>query len=1472
MEKIKYKEAIKTQLNQDFISSLQKFLYDWSISQEEARDLVEKYKKIKIDILAISKEELKSLAQALQIWDTSLNWVLNNLIKKSQGKSVWTKIEGDSWLKWGKQEMVSMEWNILLLKETDIIRYRSLLSSYKYALTDLQESMVENTDIIGRVGDNLIGTLKYFGWTERETGNEIYKKTFENILENAKQTWGKVIQGLEWKTLSQQQKIEIQDLQKEFEELFWQKFQKPSAFQVISNTDYIQYMKYWFYWVKWIWEWAWNWVEWAIKFLWKTIWILSAASLNSDARKQFLQDAEFILSQLTVENAKKAYEMMLEKLEEVWNLPWEQQAEAIWRITWEISIIFLWTNIIANAGRSVSRAWTQTISRWASNIFKGNIGTGTVQVVWGTAEKVWWAGTIVAAEFLWFTSSSKLATWVWKALDESAWLPTQIIDSQFNTVKFPWWIQAQGIFKNGELYSWSITHPNGDIQIVENWKNIKTEKMIVSDDGIFWVSSVENWKLLSWEQSEVLSLGVNLEVWSIWRIPDFSKASNRRELNWGQLLTREQKLQIIINHQERFNPSFELAKIKSLPKEQKSGAMKTFRQNFDYQQKILISIPDDIRKIVDNIDITWYELIDLQKMFDGVVSEISPKLAELTIEQRKIIITQLQQYLIKKQNVTHYAQEFANKPKDFFAKHEWIEANMIQWEVDFEVVWSNMVFYINPNDYNKIYDKWKSYALEWIWHFSKKSHLKNLNDSVIVISGKKWTPSTLATLAHELRHADNSLMMFENKPWFGKLMFDAFESNNLKKMIDLYIERHKDEILAYIKSGDDLFSTKQTLQKGGGYDYLLKVWIWENNELYKNLWKDYWNKLSWYIDVAYDLISKWVSLDTLSITPIDKWYRLQDIVQIKTLSKVESFSDGTFKWIKEFETGVSHEWIFNEKWDLISWMKKYYGIIEEWNFINGILNGNGVITSWRWTLRKWNFNNWQFIEWEMIFQSWLIVKWEFIGWKLHWTWEKIFSDGTVYKWKFDNGVFIEWKAIFPEGVTYKWKFEKWNLVEWEMIFSDGTIYKWKFLEWRLDWIWNIEYTDGIKLDWFFVNGEIFLWNIKFLDGNIVKIKHGQNIDDIISAYNIKKTLFINKDNLTQVEKKLWDWDFISWYVDESWKLIHWIYLKNNDEVIQYLNWFEISKWRVLIEEPDGNVNLNIWGVKIKVNWESISNSLLWSVNWKIIKLYPNDTITMIHDGWRIDVWLFSPDWELISWKMKLLNWQTYEWDFQNWILLNGKAYFDDTLKSVWETKIHWDIIGWKLNWTWKIEYSNGKIEEWQFLNGQLLEGYINFENGDIFAWIFNWNIFDWVKIYKNWWKEKWVFVNWELDMTTWYRIYSDGISENGTFMKWKLFEWTITYPEGEIKKVKNGKIMEEWKSFWLRVFDIEWKDPQKLIRELIQYYHPDKWNSEYSEIITQKLNLLKPQIKQENIEAIEDIKKLAINPEEFLREKWLISL
>jgi hypothetical protein len=69
-------------------------------------------------------------------------------------------------------------------------------------------------------------------------------------------------------------------------------------------------------------------------------------------------------------------------------------------------------------------------------------------------------------------------------------------------------------------------------------------------------------------------------------------------------LTREQKLQIIINHQERFNPSFELAKIKSLPKEQKSGAMKTFRQNFDYQQKILISIPDDIRKIVDNIDIT----------------------------------------------------------------------------------------------------------------------------------------------------------------------------------------------------------------------------------------------------------------------------------------------------------------------------------------------------------------------------------------------------------------------------------------------------------------------------------------------------------------------------------------------------------------------------------------------------------------------------------------------------------------------------------------------------------------------------------------------------------------------------------------------------------------------------------------------------------------------------------------------------
>lgn len=549
MEKTTYQEARKTQPNKDFITSLQTSLQDWVISQEEAQELTEKYKNIQWNILAISKEELNNLAQALEINNPSLKKVLNKLIEKSKETSyliqesssideeVTSQItnESNNWqtsfqITPTEVEQVSILEKIPnILEQKDLDRYRRVLLWYRESISDLQNSMVENTDFIWRVWDNLIGWLKFVWLTNRETWEDIYKRAFENILQNAKNTWEKIVIEWEWKVISEDQKGKINDLQKDFEALFWETFQSPSTFQVLSNTDYTQYAKYWFYGTSWVVQWAWNWAKWAVEFLWKGLWILAAAAIDDNAREQFKKDVAFIWSKLTPENAKKAADMILQKLEEVLELPGEQQSEALWKITWEIAIIFLWTSFIANAGRSVSQWGTQLVSSWVANISRWNIGTWTLQVAWWTTETIWWAGSVVAAELIWFTWSSKAARWVWKTMEEWTSLSTQIVDNNFTTVEFTWWIKAEGVFKNGELFEWTIIYPNGNLEIIENGVRVRMEKVITLDDSSSWIQAIpqswisENIVPHLWlSQNDVLRLGGIPEWGNIWKIPDFN--------------------------------------------------------------------------------------------------------------------------------------------------------------------------------------------------------------------------------------------------------------------------------------------------------------------------------------------------------------------------------------------------------------------------------------------------------------------------------------------------------------------------------------------------------------------------------------------------------------------------------------------------------------------------------------------------------------------------------------------------------------------------------------------------------------------------------------------------------------------------------------------------------------------------------------------------------------------------------------
>lgn len=83
-----YKKARQTQENKNFIKVINESFADWTINDEESIKILEEYKKLKSNVLAITKEELANLATWLQIEGTaSLRKVLNTLKKRAKNSS-----------------------------------------------------------------------------------------------------------------------------------------------------------------------------------------------------------------------------------------------------------------------------------------------------------------------------------------------------------------------------------------------------------------------------------------------------------------------------------------------------------------------------------------------------------------------------------------------------------------------------------------------------------------------------------------------------------------------------------------------------------------------------------------------------------------------------------------------------------------------------------------------------------------------------------------------------------------------------------------------------------------------------------------------------------------------------------------------------------------------------------------------------------------------------------------------------------------------------------------------------------------------------------------------------------------------------------------------------------------------------------------------------------------------------------------
>lgn len=154
-EIMSYSETRNTQENKDFLKTIDKSLdNDWIIDNAEAKEILDQYKLLKSNILAISKEELWDFAQWLGLGiDWSLSQTMNKIKEMSQ-EAIHEDINTDStkriidnWIDWSKnsseigisvntgtQEASQLNWDATL----NLLNVRPGEYDYKPNLDDYQ--------------------------------------------------------------------------------------------------------------------------------------------------------------------------------------------------------------------------------------------------------------------------------------------------------------------------------------------------------------------------------------------------------------------------------------------------------------------------------------------------------------------------------------------------------------------------------------------------------------------------------------------------------------------------------------------------------------------------------------------------------------------------------------------------------------------------------------------------------------------------------------------------------------------------------------------------------------------------------------------------------------------------------------------------------------------------------------------------------------------------------------------------------------------------------------------------------------------------------------------------------------------------------------------------------------------------------------------------------------------------------------
>jgi hypothetical protein len=552
---------------------------------------------------------------------------------------------------------------------------------------------------------------------------------------------------------------------------------------------------------------------------------------------------------------------------------------------------------------------------------------------------------------------------------------------------------------------------------------------------------------------------------------------------------------------EPFDPKKEFALVRSAPKSEREKALKEFKEKLKIQQENLMKIPEDIRMSIDPLDFSTYSVLQVFDLTEETIRRLSPEIKRLSPEQQAIVWKQIREYIKKKYSSHLFVEKYKNNPKWLIAEHSWISPDILAWEVQMEVNWANIVFYVDPIDYNKVLTRWAdmSVSSEWVGVFDAWSKRPWLEWSVVILSWRKWTQEVELTRGHELRHANNYFMMPERLS--DTLRFEA-------------LTRWKDEIIAFIQWWTPFEKIRVMLNgEKGSYNYFIYL-MSKYPDAYSKLRSSYQKDINRYIDVAERLIKKWVSLDLLSTTPVEKWYQLERLHNLKLKKSIvfKVLENGMYEWEQMFDNWYYFRWIFNRDGNLISWLKDYWTFKEQWTFDT-----------------KWYLNQWYILWIDGTRIEWIFIKNKLAKWNMD-------SEWTSYEWIFERWGLVEWRIKFSDGGIIEWIFKDWNIVRWRIKVPWLAISEWDFNWGLLHWQWRAIYPDGMIQEgafenWRLINGKTTYWNW-YID----------------------------------------EWDFI------DWKLHNWLRYSPVDYSIKlFQDWSEQFSWMDILKLRDKiQIDMKIW--------------------------------------------------------------------------------------------------------------------------------------------------------------------------------------------------------------------------------------------------------------------------------------------------------